>query len=188
MASKQPKDSAGQGVKIARLDEREVEGRINELCDLLIDCVEGGASVSFMAPLERSKAADFWRGVGENVRHGHQVLLVAIDDNDTIIGCVIVVIGLPENQPHRADICKMLVKRAARRRGLGAILMAEAEAAAAAEGRTLLVLDTATPEAERLYRRAGFVPVGQIPDYALMPDGALCATTFFYKNTAENSP
>jgi GNAT superfamily N-acetyltransferase len=108
--------------------------------------------------------------------------LVAENPADgAIVGTVLVAFAQPENQPHRADIAKMLVHRRARRRGAGALLMQAAEAAARAAGKTMLVLDTASPEAERLYTRAGWARVGVVPDYALMPDGALCDTTFFYK-------
>jgi GNAT superfamily N-acetyltransferase len=148
-----------------------------------MDCVEGGASVSFMAPLTHERADTFWRGVADSVASGDRLLLVA-EDRATrqIVGTVQVVFADPENQPHRGDVAKMLVHRSARRRGLGALLMGAAEEAALAAGRTLLVLDTVTGgEAERLYARLGWTRVGVVPDYALWPDGRLCDTTFFYK-------
>jgi GNAT superfamily N-acetyltransferase len=152
------------------------------LADVLIDCVEGGASVSFMWPLPRGKALDFWERVIGSAKRGERTLLVAEDAAGDIQGTVQVVFDLPENQPHRCDIAKMLVHRRARRRGVGAALMMAAESAARAAGRTLLVLDTVTGgEGERLYTRLGWQRVGVIPGYALWPRGGLCDTTVFYK-------
>ncbi len=153
---------------------------LQSLADLLIDCVDGGASVSFMAPLGPAKALDFWRGVAEGVARGERVLLVA-EDADGIIGTVQLILAQPENQPHRADVAKMLVHRRARRQGLGAALMEGAEQAAREAGKTLLVLDTASAEAERLYTRQGWQRVGVIPGYALLPTGEPCDTAYFYK-------
>ncbi len=161
----------------------EAHARLAELSAILVDCVEGGASVSFMAPLAREKADAFWRRVAGEVSAGERLLLVAEDRaSGEIVGTVQVVTGLPENQPHRADIAKMLVRRSARRQGLGAGLMRAAAEAAREAGQTLLVLDTVTGgDAERLYERLGWSRVGIVPGYALMPDGRPCDTTFFYK-------
>lgn len=154
---------------------------VEQLADILIDCVEGGASVSFMAPLTRERATAFWRKVAEGVHAGRRALIVA-EDAQGFCGTVQLILDLPENQPHRADVAKMLVHRRVRRQGLGAALMREAEAAARDCGRTLLVLDTVTGStADRLYTRLGWVRVGEVPEYALMPDGAPCPTTFFYR-------
>jgi GNAT superfamily N-acetyltransferase len=158
------------------------DAEIDGLSALLIDCVEGGASVSFMHPLTRDRADAFWRGVADDVAAGARALLVAVDA-DGICGTVQLVLDLPENQPHRADLVKMLVHRRARRRGLGAALMRAAESMARDCGRSLLVLDAVTGDAgERLYSRLGWTPVGVIPRFALMPDGAPCATTYFYRD------
>jgi GNAT superfamily N-acetyltransferase len=161
----------------------EARERIPELSAVLMDCVEGGASVSFMAPLTRERADAFWRGVADGVAAGDRLLVVAEDGTTgELVGTVQVVFAGPQNQPHRADVAKMLVRRPARRRGLGARLMRAAEEAGAAAGKTLLVLDTVTGgDAERLYERLGWTRVGVVPDYALWPDGRLCDTTFFYK-------
>jgi GNAT superfamily N-acetyltransferase len=160
----------------------EARARVPELADVLVDCVEGGASVSFMAPLARATAEAFWRGVADGVAAGERCLVVAEEGaGGRILGTVQLVIGQPENQPHRADVSKMLVSRHARRRGLGLALMRAVEDAARAAGKTLLVLDTASPDAERLYGRSGWVRVGSIPGYALLPDGRPCDTTFFFK-------
>jgi GNAT superfamily N-acetyltransferase len=163
---------------LGTFDEREISG----LSDVLIDCVEGGASVSFMLPMTRAKADAFWRGAAASVARGERVVIAAEDETGEIVGTVQVVWAQPENQPHRGDLAKMLVHRRARRRGLGEALLAAAERAAVEAGRTLLVLDTANDAAERLYARQGWQRVGVVPDYALMPDGPLCATTIFYKS------
>jgi GNAT superfamily N-acetyltransferase len=153
------------------------------LTDVLLDCVEGGASVGFMHPLPRAKALAFWQQVLAGAARGERIVLVAEDvESDTIVGTVQVVLTVPENQPHRADVAKMLVHRRARRRGLGAALVQAAEAAARAAGKTLLVLDTVTgSDAERLYTRLGWQRCGVIPGYALLPQGGLCSTTVFYR-------
>ena len=172
---------------VRALTAGEAHARAAELAAVLVDCVEGGASVSFMAPLAPEKAHAFWRGVADGVAAGQRILLVAEDTaTGEIAGTVQVLLGLPENQPHRAEIAKMLVRRSARRRGLGALLMRAADAAAREAGKTLLVLDTVTGgDAERLYARLGWTKAGVIPGYALMPDGRPCATTIFYKSLAD---
>jgi GNAT superfamily N-acetyltransferase len=162
--------------RLHKVDDAQIE----QLADLLIDCVEGGASVSFMHPLTRERAVAFWRRVAHGVAAGERALVVA-EDAQGVCGTVQLMLDQPENQPHRAELTKMLVHRRARRLGLGAALMHAAEAAARACGKTLLVLDTANPEAERLYERMGWVRVGVIPDFALLPFGGLCQTTFFYR-------
>ena len=159
-------------------DEAQIEG----LTRVLMDCVEGGASVSFMQPLTRERAGIFWRQVADGVVTGERALLIAEDENG-ICGTVQLTLNLPENQPHRADLAKMLVHRRARRRGLGAALVRAAEAMAREYGKTLLVLDAVTGgDGARLYERMGWVRVGDIPGYALMPQGGLCSTTVFYRN------
>jgi GNAT superfamily N-acetyltransferase len=164
---------------LQELGERDIQG----LADVLIDCVEGGASVSFLAPLTRARAAEFWRRIAAGVARGEVRLLIA-EDAHGIAGTVQLALNLPENQPHRADLAKMLVHRRARQCGVGGALLAAAEAEALAAGRTVLVLDTASAEAARLYARHGWQRVGVVPAFALMPDGAPCATTFFYKQLA----
>ncbi|MEK8034569.1 GNAT family N-acetyltransferase [Ideonella sp. DXS29W] len=170
-------------VTIRRLSADEAAASVEALADLLIDCVEGGASVSFMWPLPRERAVAFWRGVAEGVAHGERVLLVADDPDGRLVGTVQLITGLPDNQPHRADVAKMLVHRRARRRGIAQQLMAALDDEARVERRSVLVLDTVTGgDAERLYQRAGWLRVGDVPHYALMPDGAPCGTTFYYKH------
>ena len=170
-------------VTIRQLTPQEARDRISALSAVLIDCVEGGASVSFMLPLTQDRADAFWQGVADGVAAGERILLVAqAPSTDRIVGTVQVVLKQPENQPHRADIAKMLVHSGARRQGVGAALMRAAEAAAARAGKTVLVLDTVTGgDAERLYERVGWVKSGIIPNYALWPKGGFCDTTVFYK-------
>lgn len=155
--------------------------QVDELADVLLDCVEAGASVSFMSPLAPQKASAFWRGVAAQVAEGHRALFIA-EDEFGIAGTVQLVLDLPENQPHRAEVSKMLVHRRARRRGVGAALLRAAEAHAQSLGKSLLVLDTASSDAERLYTRAGWIRVGVVPGFALWPGGGLCDTTFYYRH------
>jgi GNAT superfamily N-acetyltransferase len=161
------------------------DAQIDELAGVLIDCVEGGASVSFMHPLTRDRASAFWRRVAQGVAAGERALLVA-EDAQGVCGTVQLVLDQPENQPHRADLSKVLVHRRARRHGVGAALVRAAEATARECGKTLLVLDAVTAgDAARLYERLGWVRVGDIPGYALFPRGGLCSTTLYYRNLVE---
>jgi GNAT superfamily N-acetyltransferase len=160
------------------------DAAVEALATVLLDCVEGGASVGFLHPLSRDRARAFFRTVAEAVAAGRRTLLVA-EDPGGICGTVQLVLDVPENQPHRADLTKLLVHRRARRRGVGTALVRAAEAAARTSGRTLLVLDTVTGgDAERLYARLGWRRVGVIPGYALFPRGGLCDTTVFYRGLA----
>ena len=171
--------------RIERLNAADADAAVPALVDILIDCVEGGASVSFMRPMTQDKARGFWRAVLDSAARGERIVLVARDDGGVPFGTVQVVTDLPENQPHRGDVAKMLVHRRARRRGVARSLMQAAEAAAREAGRTLLVLDTVTGgAAESLYAQLGWLRCGVIPGYALMPDGEPCATTVFYKSLA----
>ena len=164
--------------RLERLGDHDIRG----LCDVLIDCVEGGASVSFMLPMSRAKAEAFWRDTSASAERGERIVLVALDAAGTIVGTVQVIWAQPENQPHRGDVAKMLVHRRARRQGLGAALLAAAERSAVDAGKTLLVLDTVTDSAGyRLYARLGWRLCGEIPSYALWPDGTPCPTTIFFK-------
>ena len=163
----------------------EVFGKqeIAELSDVTIDCVEGGASIGFLLPMTAAKAEAFWTSAAASALRGKRLVLVAEDPGGTIVGTVSVIWAAPENQPHRADIAKMQVHRRARRCGVGAALLAAAERAALDAGRTVLVLDTVTgSDAYRLYARQGWQRCGEIPNYALWPDGRLCSTTVFHKS------
>jgi GNAT superfamily N-acetyltransferase len=155
--------------------------QLEQLADVLVDCVESGASVSFMLPMPHAKALAFWRRVAEGVARGERALLVA-QDEEGIVGTVQLVLDLPENQPHRADVSKLLVHRRARQRGVGEALMRAVEPLALENGRSVLVLDTASDGAARLYARLGWIQCGVVPGYALLPQGGRCATTFFYRD------
>ncbi len=168
-------------IVVCRLTGDEARAAIPDLAEVLFDCVDGGASVSFMAPFSRDDASAWFAGVVAEVAAGTRVLLAAYD-GDALVGTVQFMHAWPPNQPHRADITKLLVHRNARGRGVGRLLMEQAELEARADGKTLLVLDTVSDsDAYRLYTRLGWVEVGEIPDFALWPDGRLCATTVFYK-------
>lgn len=171
------------GVDVVALTAQEAHEQSSMLAEILIACVSAGASVSFMAPLSREKADLFWHDVANAVDRAERCLLAAREtETGRLLGTVQVHLKLTENQPHRAEVAKMLVHPEARRRGIGEELMRSAENAARAAGKTLLVLDTATGgDAERLYERLAWTKVGIIPDYALWPDGRLCSTTIFYK-------
>jgi GNAT superfamily N-acetyltransferase len=158
------------------------DAQIAQLADVLVACIAAGAGVSFMHPLDPARAEAFWRDVAADVESGRRALLVA-EDQDGIVGTVQLGLAQPENQPHRADLAKMLVHPRGRRRGLGAALIEAAEQTARDCGKSLLVLDTVTgSEAERLYARMGWVRVGEIPDYSLLPRGGLTPTTVFYRS------
>jgi ribosomal protein S18 acetylase RimI-like enzyme len=167
-------------VDIVVLDAAAARAALGELSAVLADCVEGGASVSFMLPYSHADAAKFFEKVIASVATGDTVLVVA-KLNGRVVGTVQLGLDMPPNQPHRGDIKKLLVHRSARRYGIGAKLMQRAESEAKARGRSLLVLDTAGSEAERLYVRSGWQRVGVIPDYAMWPGGGFCDTTFFWK-------
>jgi GNAT superfamily N-acetyltransferase len=168
-------------IEIRRLDGRELRAQLDGLAAVLADCVEGGASVSFMSPFSHAQARSVFEGYADDVDDGRRVVLAALADGE-VVGTVQVVLAAPPNQPHRGEIAKLLVRRSARRRGIAQLLMERAEAEARAEGKTLLVLDTVTGDpGERLYVRLGWNRVGVIPNYALYPDGRPCDTTVFWK-------
>lgn len=171
-----------QLVTLRRLHGDEAMAMVEPLADLLADCVESGASIGFMLPLAREKVRAFWQGVAAAVARHERVLLVAEDGVGRLVGTVQLVLSLPENQAHRADVAKMLVHRDARRQGIAQRLMGAIDDEARAQGRSLLVLDTETGgNAERLYEREGWQRVGVVPNYARMPDGGPCSATIFYK-------
>jgi GNAT superfamily N-acetyltransferase len=171
--------------RIRRLDASAARAALDGLAAVLVDCVEGGASVSYMAPFSHDAARDVFDEVAADVERSRRILLAAFEDGD-VVGTVQVKLATPPNQPHRGDIAKLLVRRSARRRGIAAQLMEAAEREALAEGKTLLVLDTVTGDgAERLYDRLGWTRVGVIPNYALYPDGRPCDTTVFYKQLSD---
>lgn len=168
--------------RIRRLSPDEVTAAAPALADILTDCVWGGAGVSFMDTLTIEEAAQFWR---DTAASGDGRVFLAAEDDAGICGVVMLIPAWPPNQPHRADISKLLVHSRARRRGIAEALMTEAEVAAHEMGRTLVMLDTVEGSAaERLYRRLGWTVYGVVPDFALLPDGRPWGCTFFYKALA----
>ena len=172
---------ASEPVEIRRLDADEVRTHLDALAAVLADCVAGGASVSYMAPFTEADARAAFAAWADEVGRRQRLVLAAFLDGE-LVGTVQVVDAGPPNQPHRADVAKLLVHRSARRRGVARLLMERAEQEARSEGKTLLVLDTVTgDDAERLYTRLGWTRVGVIPNYALYPDGRSCDATVFWK-------
>ena len=168
-------------VEIISLDAPVGDCALDQLADVLGDCVEGGASVSFMSPFSHEEALTFFRKVAASVASGDTVLLAARLDGK-MVGTVQLGLDTPPNQPHRADIKKLLVHRSFRGHGVGAALMAQVEEEARRRGRWLLVLDTVPGEnGHRLYLRASWTETGLVPNYALFPDGRLCDTAIMWK-------
>lgn len=167
--------------RVQTIDER----MLAQLAEVTKDCVDAGASIGFMQPFTDAHAITFWRKVADDVTAGRRLLLVAEDDGG-VCGTVQLIVDMPDNQPHRADLAKMQVHRRARRQGLGAALLRAAEQTARECGKTLLVLDAVTDgDAARLYAKLGWVRVGDIPNYALFPQGGYCSTTYFYRDLAD---
>jgi GNAT superfamily N-acetyltransferase len=180
--------ATGVDVRLEILDEPATRSAIAGLAGLLVDAVEGGASVNFLAGLSAEDAAEWWASRLPLVADGTVSPIVARDHDDRVVGVVLLVRSTKQNGPHRADIEKLLVRRDARERGIGRALLEEAEALAAAEGRWLLILDTvAGSAADRLYRAGGWIPAGTIPDYALDTAGRPEAATFFWKDLRAGS-
>lgn len=172
---------AAARIDVRRLQAADARTHLDSLAAVLRDCVEGGASVRYMAPFSHDQARAAFAAVADDVEQGSRVLLAAFSGAD-VVGTVQVALAMQPNSPHRGEIVQLLVHRSARRQGIARRLMAAAEDEARAEGKTLLVLDTVTGDpAERLYDRLGWTKVGVIPDYALYPDGRPCDTTVFWK-------
>jgi ribosomal protein S18 acetylase RimI-like enzyme len=164
------------------LPHDEIEARAGELAEVLLDAVAGGASVSFLAGLSAEDARSFFLRAADEARGGRRILLAAFA-GPRLIGTVQLLLDTPPNQPHRAEVAKLLVHRDGRRQGVATRLMRALEEEARRRGRTLLTLDTmAGRAADHLYPRLGYVRVGEIPGYALFPEGgAPEATAIFYK-------
>jgi GNAT superfamily N-acetyltransferase len=172
---------AADEIEIRRLGATELPAQLDGLAAVLADCVAGGAAVSYLAPFSHELARAAFEAGAAEVEQGRRLLLAAFAEG-RLVGTVQVILALPPNQPHRAEIAKLLVHRSARKRGIAQLLMEHAESEARAEGKTLLVLDTVTgDDGERLYTKIGWTRVGVIPGYALYPDGRPCDTTIFWK-------
>lgn len=175
-------------VEIRRLKADEVSSLLNDLGALLADCVNAGASVSFLIPFNQNDGEAYFRSILPQIENGGRLLLGAFSEA-RLVGSVQVVLSLPPNQPHRGEIAKLLVSPSARRQGIASLLMRAAEQEAGNRGKSLLVLDTVTGgAAEPLYGKLGWVRAGVIPRYALMPDGTPCSTTIFWKEILPPSP
>jgi GNAT superfamily N-acetyltransferase len=169
---------------LVELGAAELGRRRDDLCALLADAVEGNASVGFVLPIDSTSLDAYWRGIEPEVRDGSRVVFAALDD-DAVVGSVQLALCTKPNQPHRADVQKLLVHRRARGHGIGASLMRALERHAVAAGRWLLTLDTRSGSAaDALYAKWGWQVVGRVPDYALDPDGTLAACTFYWKRLA----
>ena len=174
-------DSELKMIEIRALSAEETHSHIADLSEVMIDCVEGGASIGYMSPYTLDDAAQFWKAVVADLLN-NSVLHLAASDEGKIVGTVQVVLKQPPNQPHRGDLKKLMVRTSARGKGVARKLMQAAETAAQDHGKTLLVLDTATgSDAEFIYPKLGWKRVGVIPNYAKFPDGRFCDTTVFYK-------
>jgi ribosomal protein S18 acetylase RimI-like enzyme len=157
------------------------------LSEILVEVVANGGSVSFMHPLALEAADAFWDGSLAAAARGERVLLGAFD-HDSLVGTVTLLLDFPPNQPHRAEIAKLMTRISHRGRGVAKALMRAAERAAVVRARTLLVLDTACDGgAARLYEGLGFTLAGVIPDYALKPHGGLTGTMIYWKRPGERS-
>lgn len=154
---------------------------LKTLSDMLIEAVANGGSVSFMHPLQPEAAGAFWNGALAAADREERIILGAWD-GDVLAGTVTLLLDCPPNQPHRAEIAKMMTRLSHRGRGVATALMRRAEDLAIKRKRTLLVLDTATDGgAAGLYEKLGFTLAGEIPDYAFKPHGGLSGTLFYWK-------
>jgi ribosomal protein S18 acetylase RimI-like enzyme len=171
------------GVEISSLDTPGYEAAIPELAGLLVDAVEHGAGVNFVAPLDPEVSRQWWADRVGPIAAGVTTAVVAREPGGRIVGCVLLIRAQQQNGPHRADVSKLLVHSSARRRGIARALMAELERIARADGRWLLVLDSeAGTAAEATYRALGWTAIGEIPAYALRTTGEPGGATFFYKD------
>lgn len=170
------------GTEVRRLDAAATRAALGDLAAVLVDVVEGGDSVSFMAGFGPDDGRAFFESLIPEIERGTRVLLAAYHDGE-VVGTVQLVHAWPPNSQHRADVAKLLVHRRARGKGVGRALMERLEEEARAGGKSLLILDTVTERAaDRLYERLGWTRLGTVPGYAHDPDGSLCDATFFYKH------
>jgi GNAT superfamily N-acetyltransferase len=169
-------------ISLHTLTRESILENLPQLNEILASCVNGGASVSFMLPFSPHTGERFWRRMAQSVAAGERVVLAAENTQGRIVGTVQLIIDLPENQPHRAEVAKLLVHQNARRQGVANLLMSGLETVAREKGKTVLVLDTTTGSgAERFYQQGGWQKAGEIPCFALLPDGVMAGTSLFYK-------
>jgi GNAT superfamily N-acetyltransferase len=170
-------------VAIEPLSREPAERDVRDLAALLLDAIDSGAGVSFMPGLSMEAAMSWWRSI--LAESSDRAVILAARDDEGIVGSVQLQPAWAPNQPHRADVAKLIVHRRGRNRGIARHLMQALEHAAAERGFTLLLLDTCEGSAaERLYTSMGWTRAGVIPGFALNPDGSLCDTVFFYKSLA----
>ncbi|WP_291842868.1 GNAT family N-acetyltransferase [Maricaulis sp.] len=171
-------------VTLRQLSHAELRAELTAFAGLLTACVGAGASIGFLSPFSQGQAGDFWAGIADQLERSDRLIWSARDTaSGMLLGTVQLITGLPDNQPHRGDVAKLMVSPKARRRGVADALMDALERHARETGLRTLVLDTVTGSpADALYRKRGWVEVGPVPDYALFPDGTPCSTTFFYKS------
>ncbi|MDD5586245.1 MAG: GNAT family N-acetyltransferase [Alphaproteobacteria bacterium] len=168
-------------ITIVQAAPEKMERHIGDLADIHIDCVEGGALVSFMLPISREKVLEYWRDISAGVRKGNTIPFLAVDGAE-VIGGVLLSLAELANQPHVAQVRKLLVPRKHRRKGVARQLIQALEAEAINLNRLLLYLDTVKGSpAESLYRELGYEIGGVIPNFALLPDGTRCESVIFYK-------
>lgn len=176
-------------MKVTRLDEGQLQAAVEELAHLLVDTVDSGASIGFLASLDHAAGVAWWKERGGMVADGTLAVWAAYDEGDRLVGTVSLAFPDKPNSRHRAELVKLMVHRAARGRGLGRTLLETAETEAVQAGVTLLHLDTETDSpAERLYGSAGWTRAGVIPDYAADPGGVLRPTTLYYKRLGASAP
>jgi ribosomal protein S18 acetylase RimI-like enzyme len=163
---------------------RNDDATVDQLAGLLVETVASGGSVSFMHPLDPDIARGFWSDTLAAADAGGRIVLTARAAGG-LVGTVTLLLAMPQNQPHRAEIAKLMTSLAARGRGVARALVREAERRAASCGRTLITLDTAAEEgAGGFYERLGYERAGAIPGYAQKPHGGLCATLIYFKRLA----
>ena len=169
--------------RVEALDLAAYDAALDGLAELLVDAVDHGAGVNFMAGVTPAETRVWWEARRPSVADGSVVPIVAFGDDGRVIGSTVLIYAWNPNSPHRGEVSKVIVHSSARRQGLGRRLMADAEARSLADGRWLLILDTVTDsEADRFYRSLGWQEVGSVPDFAMMPDGTLTPTTYFWKD------
>ncbi|MGG4662282.1 GNAT family N-acetyltransferase [Providencia vermicola] len=158
-----------------------IDNNEQQLASLLIDSVEHGASVGFLAPLSIDEASGYWQQIKSDLMQQKRFLIACIND-DKIVGAVQIALCLKANGLHRADVEKLMVHSQFRQQGIATQLLNVVEKIALKNNRTLLVLDTRTQDvASALYRKQGYREVGEIPNFVVNSQGQFEGTTFFYK-------
>jgi len=170
-----------QGPKVEIREVQSITNIREPLNEVLIDCVDNGASIGFLPPLSEVDAGHYWASVNADLQDQSRVMFIALD-NQRVVGCVQLALVNKPNGDHRCDVEKLMVHTCARGKGIGKYLMHALEEKAKSLHRQLLVLDTRLGDiASDLYRKLGYLEAGQIPDFAKNENGGLDPTVFFYK-------